>query len=143
MKTAADSVGPGRRVEGVKKVKRIVFGMMTAAITIFGAFAASPASAGGRCSSGYSRGYTRTRYVTYREYDGYGYGGSGRYGRYPRYASYGGYDRGGRCSPRRRGYRTTRVYTTYVSAPRYRCGCGQRFASAYWLDYHRDHVHGW
>lgn len=33
-------------------------------------------------------------------------------------------------------------YASYRrSYSRYRCGCGRRFASAYWLDYHYDHAH--
>jgi hypothetical protein len=122
-------------------VKPIVFGVITAAITILSTLAPQPAEAGRRCRSG---GYSRTRYVTtyrYSDYDDYGYGGGG----YRRYASYGG---GRRCGRRsyvsrryRPSYRSSRVYTTYYSAPRrYSCGCGQRFASSYWLSYHRDHT---
>lgn len=64
-------------------------------------------------SYSYGRRYyrPRTRVVRYVDRHDYGYAPSYRYASYGR--SYG---------------------------RRYRCGCGSGFASAYWLDYHRDHA---
>ena len=63
---------------------------------------------------------------------GFSYSSGSRYRHRPRY---------------RRIYRPVRYYRPRyrrviyqpVVVARHRCGCGDRFASAYWLDYHQDH----
>ena len=35
--------------------------------------------------------------------------------------------------------RVVHSYRPVYYSSRYRCGCGDRFRSAYWLDYHRDY----
>lgn len=114
--------------------KRLAFAVLTLSAVAGGLFTAGPAQA-------HDRDYYDDGYRSYRRSS------------YYRSSSY--YD-GDRCyRPRRsrvvRYYRPrTRVvryadsyyapsYRT-VSSRRYSCGCGSRFASAYWLDYHRDHT---
>lgn len=50
---------------------------------------------------------------------------------------HGGYHRHRHRHYRR--YRPVRRVRVVRYAPRYRCGCGERFASRYWLEYHIDH----
>ena len=113
--------------------KRLAFAVLTLTTLAAAIITGSPALAhdggygGGYSRGGYGGGYHRGDdcYRPRRSYRTYS---SPRYYSRSRYDDY-GHD----YRPRYRSYRTS------SSSLRYRCGCGDRFGSAYWLDYHRDH----
>ena len=128
-------------------LRRILVGTAALALGAGLLLPAVPAQADRRCDDG----YRSSRYRSAYRYGGYRDGGYRRYRR-ARYDD----DYGYRSRSRYRSYTEYRpvrryrssYYTTSYDRPyyysssrsRYSCGCGQRFASSYWLDYHQDHT---
>lgn len=115
------------------KPKRLVFGVIAAALAAGAVLAPRPARA---CDDDdYS--YRRSYYRSHRSYGG-DYRAQGYYGGDYRAQGYYGGDYGARgdyCSRPREAYYESRQVHRYVCDD-----CGRSFDSRYWLSYHRRHT---